>query len=208
MRVYVDFDDVLCETARTLSGLAREMFGREVPYEAITQFNLQLAFRLDDGQIDALMRRAHEAAFLVALAPAPGAVEGMRRLLDAGHTVCVVTGRPISTEAASLEWLGRHGLPALEILTVDKYGRAHGERTPDGRCALSPQTFAEIPFDVAIDDSPDALTLLAPRTRCRILAFDRPWNAAYPLRPNMTRVSGWPAIDAWFEHDTLQGETT
>lgn len=196
MRVYVDFDDVLCETARTLSGLAHEMFGREVPYEQITRFNLQLAFHLDATQIDALMRRAHESPFLLSLPPAPGAEEGLRRLAAAGHTVCIVTGRPVSTEAASREWLERRGFTSFEILTVDKYGRAQGERTPDGRRALSPQEFAAIPFDAAVEDSPDALNLLAPRTHCRVFVFHRPWNAVYPLAPNMIRASGWPAVTA------------
>lgn len=204
MRVYVDFDDVLCETARTLSRLANELFGRDVPYERITRFNLRLAFRLDAGQIDALMRRAHEPAFLLALPAAPGAEEGLRRLVAAGHTVCVVTGRPVSTEAASREWLARHGLPPFEILTVDKYGRANGERTPDGRRALSPREFADIPFDAAVEDSPEALDLLAPRGKCRVLVFDRPWNAAYPLAPNMVRASGWPAVADVLEFSCFQ----
>lgn len=194
MRVYVDFDDVLCETARTLSRLANELFGRNVPYEQITRFNLQLAFHLDKEQIDSLMRHAHTSSFLLSLPPAPGAEEGLRRLAAAGHTVCIVTGRPVSTEAASREWLAHRGFTSFEILSVDKYGRANGERTPDGRRALSPQEFAAIPFDTAIDDSPDALDLLAPRTRCRIFVFDRPWNAAYTLAPNMARAAGWPAI--------------
>ncbi len=202
MRVYVDFDDVLCETARTLSRLAGEMFGRDVPYERITRFNLQLAFRLDESQIDALMRRAHEPGFLLALPPAPGAEEGLRRIAAAGHTVCIVTGRPASTEAASRGWLERHGLPAFEILSVDKYGRAKGERTPDGRRALTPGEFAAIPFDAAVEDAPDALDLLASRARCRVFVFDRPWNAGYPLAANMERAAGWGAVSICLAGDS------
>ncbi len=35
MRIYVDFDDCLCETARAFSKLALEMFHKHVPYEQI-----------------------------------------------------------------------------------------------------------------------------------------------------------------------------
>ena len=32
MKVYIDFDDVLCETAEYFTKIAKEMFGIEVPY--------------------------------------------------------------------------------------------------------------------------------------------------------------------------------
>lgn len=38
MRIYVDFDDCLCETARHFSGLVADLFGKDVPYENISFF--------------------------------------------------------------------------------------------------------------------------------------------------------------------------
>ena len=32
MKVYIDFDDVLCESAEYFTKIAKEMFGIEVPY--------------------------------------------------------------------------------------------------------------------------------------------------------------------------------
>ena len=72
MRIYIDFDDVLCETARHLSDLARQLFNRHVPYEAISGFDLKQAFSLSDAEIDALMEHAHRTDFLTDIAPAPG----------------------------------------------------------------------------------------------------------------------------------------
>ena len=40
MKIYVDFDDCLCETARSFADLAIEMFGKRVPYEKIRFFEL------------------------------------------------------------------------------------------------------------------------------------------------------------------------
>lgn len=34
MKVYIDFDDVLCETAEYFTKIAKEMFGIEVPLSA------------------------------------------------------------------------------------------------------------------------------------------------------------------------------
>ena len=52
-------------------------------------------------------------------------------------------------------------------------------------------------YDAVIDDSPAVLRHLAtawPATR--IFVYDRPWNRAYSLTPNMTRVAGWAEIVA------------
>ena len=60
MRIYVDFDDCLCETARAFSKLALEMFGRQVPYERILFFELDKSFDADEDRQDlmALVQRA------------------------------------------------------------------------------------------------------------------------------------------------------
>jgi uncharacterized HAD superfamily protein len=193
MRIYVDFDDVLCETARRLSGLARELFRRDVPYEQIRVFDLQKAFSLSGAEIHKLMAFAHDDAFLASLDPVPGAVDAVRALAAAGHAVTIVTGRPACSHAGSEQWLARHGLTGLGFLHVDKYGRAGGWAPAPGQPpVLSVGEFSRVPFDAAVDDSPDALDLLAPRASCRVIVFDRPWNRAYALAPNMERASGWP----------------
>ena len=47
MRIYVDFDDCLCETGRALSKLALEMFHKQVPYDRMHSFELDRSFDLD-----------------------------------------------------------------------------------------------------------------------------------------------------------------
>ncbi len=194
MRIYIDFDDVLCETARHLSDMARELFARHVPYEAISVFNLQEAFSLSDAQIGDLMEQAHGTAFLEGLAPAPGGLEGVRALEARGHTLAIVTGRPASSHEGSLAWLRRHGLSHLDIIYFDKYGRA-AERPPEhAPRTLSRAEFEKLHFDVAIDDAPTALDLLAQRTDCTVIVYNRPWNRQYPTPPAMRRSDSWPEI--------------
>lgn len=41
MKVYIDFDDVLCETAKHFTKLAKELFGIDVPYREVQFFNLK-----------------------------------------------------------------------------------------------------------------------------------------------------------------------
>jgi FMN phosphatase YigB (HAD superfamily) len=194
MRIYIDFDDVLCETARHLSGLARDLFDRNVPYEAISVFNLQEAFALSEAEIGHLMERAHDVEFLTHLAPAPGGLEAIRTLEARGHSLAIVTGRPSTSHGGSRGWLRKHGLAHLDVIYFDKYGRAPANPPADAPETLSRDAFERLHFDVAIDDSPTALDLLAHRTDCTVIVYNRPWNRVYPTAPAMRRTDSWAEI--------------
>jgi hypothetical protein len=210
MRIYIDFDDVLCETACALAGLAREMFGRQVPYEAISVFDLQEAFSLSDTELAALMERAHRDDVLADLAPTPGGLEAVRALEALGHEPVIVTGRPAASHPGSCGWLRRHGLAHLALLHVDKYGRVGSVGTVNAQrstlnvqcdhtglpATLDRAAFEALRFDVAIDDAPAALDLLAPRRDCLVIVYDRPWNRRYAHAPNMRRAGSWSEIAA------------
>lgn len=194
MRIYVDFDDVLCETARHLAGLARDMFGRQVAYESIAVFDLRQAFALSAAEIDELMERAHRTEFLAGIAPVPGGVEAVSALAGRGHDLVVVTGRPATSHDGSSAWLRKHGLGSLALLHVDKYGRAATEVTACTPATLDAAEFAQVSFDVAVEDSPAALDLLAPRGDCAVIVYDRPWNRGYRHAANMRRAASWREI--------------
>ncbi len=194
MRIYIDFDDVLCETARHLSALARDLFNRNVPYEAISVFDLQQAFGLSDEEINTLMEHAHRTGFLTDIVPTPGGLEAVRALERCGHDLAIVTGRPATSHDGSCGWLEKHGVAHLDLIYVDKYGRAAAHPPEDTPKTLSRTAFAALHFDVAIDDSPTALDLLAPRQDCTVIVYDRPWNRHYAHAANMCRTSSWTEI--------------
>ena len=194
MRIYIDFDDVLCETARHLSAMARDLFARDVPYEAISVFNLQEAFSLSDAEIASLMDHAHRTEFLTHLSPTPGGIEALRALESNGHELTIVTGRPASSHDGSCGWLRKHGLAHLKLIYFDKYGRAPASSPEGTPKTLNRAEFDRLSFDVAIDDAPTALDLLAHRQNCTVIVYDRPWNRQYPATPSMHRSTSWPEI--------------
>ncbi len=63
MRIYVDYDDCLCETAREFSKLAAEMFDKHVPYEEIRFFELDKSFKLDESSLNSLCSGAINPKF-------------------------------------------------------------------------------------------------------------------------------------------------
>ena len=73
MRIYVDMDDVLCETAASLCRLAEREFGRRVPYAEVHDFDLQRVFGLDDEEMRRFMELSHAPETLAAYPVTPGA---------------------------------------------------------------------------------------------------------------------------------------
>lgn len=194
MRIYVDFDDVICETAKALSVIANRLFGVDVPFERIRHFDLRKSFGLDAAQYDRLMKAAHEPEAILAYEEIPGASCALRKWKAAGHEVEVVTGRPFSTCSASLEWLASHGLADLPVIHVDKYGREPEPLPGEGR-SLTLEEFSRLRYDFAVEDSPAALEHLAKMDGCRVAVFSRPWNVNVPLPgPMFTRADGWGEV--------------
>jgi hypothetical protein len=197
LRIYVDFDDVLCETARALSGLAATLFGRRVPYEAIGAFDLRDAFDLAHEQYRTLMEQAHREEFLGALPPAEESVATLKAWLRAGHDVQIVTGRPFATRVASAAWLERHGLAGAVLLHVDKYGREPAPAAPDAPRSLSPTELGRRRYDLAVEDAPEALRHLEGMPGCWVAIFDRPWNRHLAAGAGRTfRCRDWRAVAA------------
>ncbi len=193
--VYVDFDDVLSETARLLADIVAERFGRRTPFEKIHSFDLGLSFGLEPHEQDVLIRLFHDADMLASIPPVAGAAEGLRAWAAAGCAVHIVTGRPPETHDASRAWLEHHGLPYADITFVDKYGRGHAE-VPGVR-QMTLDDLKTCDFALVVDDSPDMVRLLSTRQEVPVAVFDRPWNTQLgPVenQPNVARCRDWTEL--------------
>lgn len=193
MNIYVDFDDCLCETARAFSKLAMDMFGKDVPYEKVRYFNLQMAFDLDDDQYDALLKKGHEPEVLLAFEETPGAVKVLNEWIENGHNVSIITGRPFASYEPSRTWLDKHGLNNVPLYCLNKYGRDNFMK--DCGYSLELEDYYKMKFDFAVEDSPSAFKFFDHLPELKVLVFDRPWNreAEFP-GDNYTRCLNWEII--------------
>ena len=82
MRIYIDFDDVLCETALAFTKIAKQMFGIDVPYREVQFFNLKKTFDLTDSQYEELMKAGHFPDNLLNYEETPGASETINKWVD------------------------------------------------------------------------------------------------------------------------------
>ena len=96
MKIYIDFDDVICETAKYFTKIAKELFGIDVPYRQVQFFNLQKSFDLSDEQYDKLMEAGHLSENLLSYEETLGASETINKWVDEGHEVFIITGRPFN----------------------------------------------------------------------------------------------------------------
>ena len=194
MKIYIDFDDVICETAKHITKLAKELFGIELPYREMQFFNLQKVFELSDAQYNELMETCHTPENLLTYEETPYASSVINKWIDAGHEVSVVTGRPFDAYEPSRKWLDNHGLERAALYTVDKYGRE--KNVQNYTYAMTLEQLYSMDFDFAIEDSPVAFEHVLHFKNCKVAVFDRPWNRESEL-PNerFVRCSDWLEID-------------
>ena len=193
MKIYIDFDDCLCETARAFSVLAKRLFDIHVPYEQIRFFNLEKAFSLDEEQFSQLMIEGHRPEELLSYEETPGAVMTVNAWLDLGYEVSVITGRPYSVYEPSRLWLDRHGLERVPLYCLDKYGRENFMK--DSSFSLTLEEYYKMHFDYAVEDSPLAFRFFAHLPELKVMVYDRPWNRAEAFPgPNYCRCTDWQMI--------------
>jgi uncharacterized HAD superfamily protein len=195
--VYVDYDDVLCETARSFVDLLATHFERRIPFEAMTSFDLGISFGLSPQEYARFMHLAHRSEMLRALQPMAGARKGLQAFIAQGYRVAVVTGRPATTREASRAWLEAHHLPHHQLIFVDKYGRGASDPDYDGVITLA--ELAGQAYSFAVEDSADMAVYLAAEMGLSVALLDRPWNRTLPISDpaasgRVYRCADWAAV--------------
>ncbi|MGH7768726.1 MAG: 5' nucleotidase, NT5C type [Candidatus Binatia bacterium] len=188
--IYVDMDDVLCETARALLAIVEREFGKTLHYAQLNNFEVGQACGLQPHEVAELFRLAHHPDELLGMAPIEEAVSVLQQWSEAGHEIAIVTGRPPPTYEASIEWLSRHQLPYHTFVMVDKYGRFATEST----MAITLPELATRSFCYAVEDSPTMAKFLAEEMRVPVALLDRPWNQMDSEHSLIGRYRDWSEI--------------
>lgn len=198
MKVYIDYDDVICETALFFTKLAKELFDKNIPYKEVQFFNLRKSFDLSDEQYDELMRAGHIPENLLSYEETPNAIEYINKWVDRGHDVSIITGRPYDSYEPSRKWLDEHNLKRVPLYCVDKYGRENFNK--DSTYSMTLEQLYNMDFDFAIEDSPAAFEHVLHFENCTVAVINRPWNR-YNELPNdrFIRCADWKAINCLFD---------
>ena len=192
--IYVDMDDVLCETARRFLVVIEREFGKQVSYDKLLDFDFERSCNLTPGERAKLYEIVHLDDEILSIEPIPEAIDVLNGWAGAGYEIAIVTGRPPDTFAASIEWLARFQVPYHSFTVVDKYGRFQTENT----AGLSLTELATQQFCWAVEDSLPMAKFLATEMKLAVALLDRPWNQADAEPAQITRYHHWPEIGAAF----------
>jgi len=188
--VYVDMDDVLCQTAQHFLTILERDFGQRFTFEQLTDFDVGQACELTVNEKQELYRIVHQGEELLNIPPIPGAVDVLQQWSAAGHEIAIVTGRPPDTYEPSVQWLRKHGVPHNTLLIVDKYGRF----APDGSQCISLEALIDHSFCWAVEDSPIMAMYLASQMKTPVALLDRPWNRKDTKHELVSRHHNWIEI--------------
>jgi len=189
--IYIDLDDVLCETARHFLRIVEREFGRRFDYEQLTQFDIGTACALSAHERDALYRIVHNPDELMQMVPIDAAIAGLKQWRDAGFEIAIVTGRPPYSYEASLAWLARQRVPFDSFTMVNKYSRFD---TSEQTVAISLDELAARKYAWAVEDSLPMAEFLAGRMDLPVALVDCPWNRSPRSHVKVNRHTDWKTI--------------
>ena len=188
--VYIDLDDVLCETARHFLVIVEREFNKRIAYEELTDFDVGSSCGLRPAEADELYRIIHRPDELLQMAPIAAAIDTLQQWANAGYEIAIVTGRPPDSYESSLAWLARHRVPYESFSMVDKYSRF----ATDNTVAIRLDELAQRDYCWAVEDSWPMAEFLATRMNLPVALIDCPWNRAGTGHVNVGRYADWPTL--------------
>ena len=191
--IYVDLDDVACETCDRLASFARLHFDRDVTVESMFDYDLRKSFNFDEETYRRYMKAFH-ATELIDIPETPDACAVIRSWADDGLDPVIVTGRPTYSNAATCEWLANHGLDNIRVLHVDKYAKLFND-SEDPLITPFPE-LCNMDVRFAIDDAPNAIRMISETKLCPYAIFTRPWNRGFT--PPVSELPGF-RVSRWSE---------
>lgn len=163
MRLGIDLDGVVANFTKGWMGFYNDQFGTKlVESDSKNWGDLVNLTHFED--IDEFWEWSSDLdgrSVFWHLEPFPGAVEALRRLVDEGHQIIVLTTKPGFAVADTHQWIERHRIPAAEVhILEDKW---------------------IIECRVYLDDGPHVLPgLVEHRPESTVCRYVRPWNRPVP----------------------------
>tara|TARA_Y100000310_G_scaffold208118_1_gene208648 strand:+ start:9488 stop:10051 length:564 start_codon:yes stop_codon:yes gene_type:complete len=178
MKIGLDFDGVITNLGTLKSKVAEKLFGVNVPENKFDKEYVIKNNILTDHQYSLLQDFAYiEKEALSFMHPVRGAIVNIKKLLDDGHTLKIVTGRSGKMLTNAKEWLDTNNL-SLEIVGVGFKGSKEKELKG---------------FDVFVDDYLFQLYQIKDSVPNRFL-FSWEYNEGYHSDGIAERIHSWTGL--------------
>jgi uncharacterized HAD superfamily protein len=187
LKIGIDIDNVLADTAATYLEQFNIKFGTSLAYEAlISQDLMKLEHGIETSQVQEFIDKViNTAEFQLEVLPYQEAIDVVTKWSKQGHSIHYITARPIAVRHSTQQWLSRHGLmvegATLDLIDPDKY-----TSDPEYKADIA----KKIGIDYMIEDT-KKITLAMP---VPVFLIDRPWNQG-ELPEHVQRVKDWKEIE-------------
>lgn len=179
LRIAVDFDGVLFDHVPYVLRGFRDAHGIDLQEEGMRywdffQYRAVRERNLTWACVRGVLQRIDTDALIHEMPPKDAyAAVVMRRWMDEGHEVKVVTAREEAARGTTEAFLARHGIPhhALVMGASRKTG-----------------------YDVLVDDAPHNVLMAAADGGLAVL-MDQPYNRDVPTRRNPVRAKSWRDVE-------------
>lgn len=175
MRIVLDQDEVICSWVARILEWYNHDYGTSFTRQDVTDYWAMENILGPQGKpfIRSCMRYPE---FYRDLDPMPGAIDGVKKLIDAGHDVVIATAIPPSAGIAfhgKLEWIRRN----MPFFNTKNFIAIQRKSLLDG--------------DILVDDGPHNIKEWIEKGAGEAWVFDSPWNKDVIANH---RVSDWSSL--------------
>lgn len=193
VKVAVDLDDVVVDTAEHVIQHYNAKYGTEVTLEDFYKPNISEVWGTPDDET--AVQRVNEYLLTEEyheLLPGDGALYGLSNIKERGYEPYIVTGRPNFVEEATRRYLMRHFPNVFHGVEFTNYFSADLRRDKGEICR-------RLGAEIGIDDHIDHARSMAAAGIEVILFGNYPWNQTDELPEGVTRCVNWPAVLEYFD---------
>lgn len=168
--IMVDIDGVIADFVGAFRKVVKKRYGVSLKEREIRVHDLfQVLGVPEEEAYELILTTLRQDLGLI-----PGARMALNKLKTAGHTIVIVTSRPVKLAAATRRWLRVHRIPH-DRLVFQSEGQKHNSKQV---------------VDVVVEDHlREAIRWMAKADR--VLIFDHPWNHSLNVKHRLIRVSSW-----------------
>jgi 5'(3')-deoxyribonucleotidase len=184
--IAVDFDEVTADFISYFIYFHNLMYKTKMKKDEISTYFLYEAFKTDKQEMSIRFAEFQSLKLLERVEPAPGAIEGIKKLIEKGYAPHFVTARPETLKKETKLWLKKH----FKDIDFPVFFTHQASGMPSLKKSEICKTIgAEILIDDYIENAIDCA-----QNGIRVFLVDAPWNQTDGLPENVVRVKSWEEI--------------
>jgi uncharacterized HAD superfamily protein len=187
--IAVDIDEVLADFFSYFVYFHNLMYKTKVSKKDMKKYYLNEVFEVDRAEMHIRYMEFKSLHLLEQLNPVKGAVDGLKKLIEMGFDLHLVTARPQIIEEETRKWLSVHFKDIYLPIHFTHPGTGNSHHLKKSEICK------EIGAEILIDDHMEN-ALDCAENGIKVFLMDAPWNQTEDLPPNVVRVKSWKDITA------------